>query len=676
MIGLRKLRSRLRRLAWRRWFLLGALFLALALAGYKAERVWKLAQSLQGRLDRLQAAADGTADIGLRELGADLRGTHADLNALQREIGFLLPLMRRLGWVPGIGGDLQAAPPLLYMALSVTEAGTLAFDSLEPLIALTEDGSTDGRTLAHAVEILSDARADLEGAQIPLTRAAERRAEIDAATLSARTARWVARLDRYLPLLQAALDGGRVLPDLLGASGRRSYLVLAQNNDELRGSGGFISAAGRLTLENGEIAELVFEDAYAVDDFGRPYPDPPPPLLRYMGTDLWVFRDANWSPDHPTSAQKALELYRISRELQADGVLSVDQHTLQALAAAMAPLEVEGWPEPVTGENVISLIRLAWAPDEVESSGRFDARWWGQRKRFINDLVGAMRARLETAPEQVDWLALARAVLKVLDERHLQIWLADSSSAAARLLGYQGWDGALRRATSDYLLVVDSNLGYNKANAIIQENLDYRVLVSADRRAQATLTVRHVNPADGEENCDHRPRYGADYTDLINRCYWDYLRVYVPAGSQLAAATAHPIAADLLITRQRQSGLAEVLPEEHGKAVYGTFSVVPCGQETITRFVYQLPQATLARGDGGWWYRLLAQKQAGASAVPLRVTLALPPGAKAQSLHVSDLSDASRGSTAFDQPEPGVVILDMTLDRDQFIEVFFYLDER
>ncbi len=666
----------LKALNWRRGALL-VLVLLVALGAYKAQRIWGLARSLQGRLDELQAVADGSGDLELRDATESLRGAHADLLALRGQLALFMPLTRLLGWVPGVGGDLRAAQALLDAALALTEAGTIAIDGLEPLLELAEGEAAADKPLALVLQTLADARPDLETAQGRLATARTRRAAINEHALSARTAGLVARLDRYLPLMQTALDSGRLLPDLLGASGRRTYLILAQNNDELRATGGFISAVGTLALDGGEIVEITFEDSYAVDDFSQPYPDPPPPYTRYLGIDLWVFRDANWSPDFPTSARAAVELYQISRDLQVDGVLAVDQHALQAIVAALAPLEVEGWPEAVTGETVIPLIRLAWSPTDVENWSGFDPEWWRQRKSFMGDLVGAMRAKVEGSPDQVNWLALARALFRILDERHLQIWLAESSDPAVDLLAEQGWDGAIRQTTSDYLMVVDTNMGFNKVNTLVQQSLDYRVLVSADGTAQATLTVRHRNTSTGKAPCDHRPHYGVDYEDIMNRCYWDYLRVYVPSGSQLYAATAHPVAANLLLTGERQDGVAEILPEEGGKAVFASFLVLPRSQDTETRFVYQLPLRTLEppandAPDQSWRYRLLVQKQAGTPAIPLRVTLALPPGASVQSV---ESSDGAQGSLTVQRPEPSTVVFDTTLARDHVFEVSFRLNE-
>jgi hypothetical protein len=123
--------------------------------------------------------------------------------------------------------------------------------------------------------------------------------------------------------------------------------------------------------------------------------------------------------------------------------------------------------------------------------------------------------------------------------------------------------------------------------------------------------------------------------------------------------------------------VAEVLSEEHDKAVFASFFVLPRGQETQTRFVYQLPPQTLEppTADAAvptWHYRLLVQKQPGTRANPLRVTLALPPGASVQK---AGLLEGARDKLTVRQPEPGTVVFDATLDRDCVFEVSFQMNK-
>ena len=154
----------------------------------------------------------------------------------------------------------------------------------------------------------------------------------------------------------------------------------------------------------------------------------------------------------------------------------------------------------------------------------------------------------------------------------------------------------------DFLLVVDSNVGFNKANLFVRQNIDYRV----DRDATgliATLTVgyTHTAPAGSETTCDRNAGYGATYEDLGRRCYWNFLRVFAPGGSELIEA----------------SGVndATTEPAERGSTSFtGDFTLKPGEQHAVT-VRYRLPPSVQAAP-----YKLLVRKQAGTMANPVTIT--------------------------------------------------------
>ena len=148
-------------------------------------------------------------------------------------------------------------------------------------------------------------------------------------------------------------------------------------------------------------------------------------------SDLWVFRDSNWSPDFPTAARLALELYRptdlaVPPELSGiDGVIAIDQRGVQMLLDGLGPLWVAGVSEPVTGETVLDYIHAAWAPDD----GSLDREWWAQRKSFMGDLASAAMVQLRSG--QVDLSALGQSAYAALAERHIQVYFKDAAAAAS-----------------------------------------------------------------------------------------------------------------------------------------------------------------------------------------------------------------------------------------------------
>jgi hypothetical protein len=456
--------------------------------------------------------------------------------------------------------------------------------------------------------------------QLPQASAAVARAqgawaEIDVVALPER---FRAPLEKVTPLIPWLDDGMTLLdslPDLMGVDASRTYLVLALNEDELRPGGGFITGVGELQLDNGRIAKMDFQDAYAVDDFSEPYPDPPEPMRRFLAVDLWVFRDSNWSPDFPTAAQQAIALYRPGYEVEVDGVVAVDQYAVQQLLSALGPLTVPGAEAPITGASLFDYIHQAWAPED----GEIDGEWWRQRKDFMGTLTQAALARLQRG--QVDVLSMADVTLQMLEEKHLQIYVEDA--AVASMLAEQGWAGSVQVPQGDYLMLSEANLGYNKASAKVQRALHYRVDLTQSP-PPANLTVVYTHTSGVDDPCTPEMRYDPIYTEMMDRCYWAYLRFYLPKGATLRDASRHPIPAPALYGGPRWMGSPAIsVTETH--LIVGQALLLPTSTRETLTFDYLLPESVLESSEQGVRYRLDVQKQPGLVSVPLELVVHLPP---------------------------------------------------
>ena len=416
-----------------------------------------------------------------------------------------------------------------------------------------------------------------------------------------------------LQLYTAGVQLAPLLPDLLGFTGPKSYLLLLQNNHELRPTGGFITAVGRVTLENGRVSELVINDSYEIARHDVDHPYAPEPVRDYMQIELLFLRDANWSPDFPTTARLASSLYAQDAGVRTDGVISVDLRAVQLLIDALAPLEVPGSDVVLTGENAIEEIMRFWdrpptntERDEEAASVVDRDGWLLQRKDFIPLIAEAVNARVQSG--DFNPLRVLNGVTSALNERAIQIWLANPEAAA--LMAQHGWDGGLTpEAEADFVALVDMNMGYNKVNALLARTLAHRVEWPAgpDAPAQATVTVTYRHPANGvDEVCTPSTDFStiASYTELMERCYFGYVRLFVPGGSELLA----------LEGVQAESVVAQ--PGERGTMSFGGYFSMQPGTEHIVTFTYTLPaEITLEN------YQLVMQRQAGTG--PLPVTIAV-----------------------------------------------------
>jgi hypothetical protein len=627
--------TRKRPRAFWRWFLILDLVLLLIGGGAKAVRAWRwqrvlqndllelraLVQDVTGAMPGSSAAAPWTPNATRWTPSELLTFAHHDLRGFQAEFAFWLKVAPRLRWLPRYGADLAAAPALLAMALDLSESGAKVTRALEPLLASPDVARPP--TLETALHLLREAQPHLSDMAQTLERVQDTGAGLEIQTLSPRLARPVAELDRYLPLLQQGVRGARLLPKLLGDTRMQTYLLLVQNEDELRPAGGFLTGVARVAVHEGRIEHLYFENSAEVTDFKRPYPPTPAPLKDIMGLDLWVFHDSNWSPDFPTSAWQAVVFYQQRYGIPIDGVLALDQEAFRRIVQVLQPLNLPSYPEPITESNILAALRQS-RDMPLEDDPR--AAWERRHKAFLEDLLTATIDKVQNRPETVDFIRLGMAVIGAFEERHIFAYALKDGDLAIQLYESR-WDGALYAGAGDYLMVVDANLGYSKVNPYIAPSLGYAVDLRDPQQPQANLTLsyQHNGPRTSERCYHYHKPPMLTYEMLMQQCYWNYVRVYVPEGARPLSATPNPVPGELLVTGIERSGEAEILAPEAGKSVFATFFVLPPGQRAETRMVYQLPPDVIQQTEDTLHYRLYIQKQGGKLSVPVQISLYLPP---------------------------------------------------
>jgi hypothetical protein len=213
-------------------------------------------------------------------------------------------------------------------------------------------------------------------------------------------------------------------------------------------------------------------------------------------------------------------------------------------------------------------------------------------------------------------------------------------------------------------MVVDANVGYNKASARVRQSITYEVdLSQTPPRATATLVYTHTSTVDYP--CVAEARYDPVYEQMMNRCYWDYLRLFVPQGSELQDATRISVPGQALWSGEPESGEITVRPAAEGPwLTFGVLNLLPPATRQTRRFTWTLPQDVVEWEDGQRGYTLRVQKQPGTRGHPLTVRIQLPMGA--------ERIDAA--------PEPalvesGRIVYRTSLDRDRQFSIRYLLEE-
>ncbi|MEZ4516249.1 MAG: DUF4012 domain-containing protein [Chloroflexota bacterium] len=468
--------------------------------------------------------------------------------------------------------------------------------------------------------------------------------------------------DEWVPTGQAGLELAPQLPALLGMDGPRRYLIMAQNEDELRPTGGFLTGAGVITIEDGRILDLSLRDANGVDNWReKPYNDPPQPYYDFMLSELFLFRDSNFWADFPTSAQQAMDLYAYGQDESAlSGAVAIDQEFLRLLVDATGPIQLDEGREINSG-NLIRTLQQARDPEE----GQEIRDWVGDRKAFLSGFAGAIRGKLESDFSSIDPVKLARNMQTTLQQHHLQIYVPDQG--AAEVLAQAGWDGGLPSAPpGDFWMMVDTNMGFNKVNLFVNREFDYAIDLTQPATPAARLTTTYIHTGDptGEpcyQGVEEEFEQGAEYLALANKCYWNYVRVYVPTGSTLTDSSRQVVPAETLFRNQTWDSTAQPITETDKLTTFANFMLVPQGETAEFYVDYTLPQGILqAQADGSTLYELHIRKQAGTRSEPLRIHVVLPSG--------SEIIDI--------QPRPTVqsgneVSFDTTLESDSVFQIRF-----
>jgi hypothetical protein len=592
------------------------IFIALVLAwginlGWHVVNLYGLAKNIQEDPTQLQ----GETIVPLVKEAA------SDVEVIYKDLRPLFPIFNALQGIPWAGPYLGQVDPLLTYADGLAQAGKEIVMGLELLLENAQTGQTNNSLLESASQAMESGQVHFVNAAQALDQANQARSKIRPEILPDSVRLQFLKLDGNFDLLRAGIKALQSAPQLLGAGEAQNYLVLAQNRDELRATGGFISGIGLVSIQDGKIEQLILGDSFQIDDFSKGYPTPPDPLMRFMLADYWVTRDANWSPDFPTAAQEAQTLYTLSTGNQTQGVIAFNQLAVRRLLEVVGPVQVPGIDELITADNVEEYMRQAWAPTPEEGLSQ---EWWLHRKDFMQQLGNAILEKMLESSNQEQLLNLAKTIIDLLYQGQLLVYFNEPQAQAA--LGAGGWDGSVNPESGDYLYLVDSNVGFNKVDSLIQRSLTYQVDLSDLNHPTGKVTVNFQHTGNGDQACRQEISYGnGTYQDMQQRCYLDYWRVYVPGGSELLTSTAQSVPADELLSGVGWSGQVESIPGEAGTQVFAGLLMLPPSQTSQIDISYSLPRSVVQQSQMNLQeYNLKVQVQPGLAGLPYHFEVKLP----------------------------------------------------
>lgn len=401
--------------------------------------------------------------------------------------------------------------------------------------------------------------------------------------------------------------------EMFGNGGPHRTLVLLQNNDEVRPTGGFIGSFLNLEMQNGYVISLKLEDVYDMDGQFKEIIAPPEELKKL--TDRWFFRDANYSPDFRISGEKVMWFYEKERGEKVDTVIAVNQDFLGKILEITGPIELVQLAAPMTAENYREVLTYMV---ETKRSGADDP------KKILKDMLPIIQKRLF---QSSNMSGLNDAILEgviqknilgfsknTLTQNFFETLGADGMAAS----GAKSSSDATAMSNEDYLNITTTSIGGNKSDAYMTQEISHDTVIEKGGDAYDQLTLRRTHTWSGATEKKWRsllkPFNFVDFPEHFLSVFGKganavVVRAYLPNGSEILPDQP-PAAAQTASTLPSTMPLAiHHDPDMNRDYVTFTMSTNP-GQTSVMKIRYKLPfklDNLLANT-----YALNVQKQPGA----------------------------------------------------------------
>ncbi len=437
----------------------------------------------------LSAARDGDTAAARRSFLAAARDFETAHDKLSSPL--LLPTMA----VPYLASNMRAARSLAAIGTDLADAGESVAAAVQPNALDVVGGRLPLEEVRAITPKLERATGVLDGAERRLQEVR------DDPYLVPQVRDTVDKVQRELG--KAAVEArhaalaAQLAPALFGGDGPRRYLLVVQNNAEARATGGFIGNYGVLTADNGKLhidrlkRTREWNEALALS---QPALEAPADYAnRYAQfRPERTLQNVNMSPDFPSVGKVLMALAPDAGVGPVDGVMAVDPAGLAALLELTGPVQVEGWSEPISADNVVHIA----LKDEYEAFAETP-----ERADFLGDIAQAAvdKATAENLgrPPQI-----AKVLGKAAHEGHFMF--AFARPAEQRLAEDLDVAGGLATPREDSLAVTTSNAGANKIDTYLQRTIDADVHVTpaddgttADVHTTVSVALANQAPAEG-----------------------------------------------------------------------------------------------------------------------------------------------------------------------------------
>lgn len=416
----------------------------------------------------------------------------------------------------------------------------------------------------------------------------------------------------------------------LGTTKPISYLVLLQNNYELRANGGFFGSYAKIILSpkcqisnvKSQICpDISFQDIYVPDGALVGHVEPPAPIQTAFKQGWFKLRDSDWEPDFPTAAGSIRWFLTKGNEINPDLLITLNLSTIEKIITLLGDIYVPEYDLTLNHDNLYALLQ-----NQSEQKA-FDG---STQKKDVITAAGRAVIKKITSLSGKAGSGSARQISQILIDQlnHGNLLINSTNPSVQKLLEEKNWAGKLSTVNcqlpnclSDTVLLVETNLGANKANCCVERKTIHTITKSETEITHLiSLTFNNKSPL---ENPDPPRFYGGNYIS--------YLRFYLPENAKNIRLTAQPTLPKTLTQypapfdgiNQKSFDLSnfkcEMINDKCEMRVVGFFHLTAAGTSSHVQLSYDLPLAIGHMPFASYQLNLL--KQHGLESSPQEINL-------------------------------------------------------
>ncbi len=410
--------------------------------------------------------------------------------------------------------------------------------------------------------------------------------------------------DKFFELQQTSLILGQGLSEFidlvkglepfLGTKTDKRYLLIFQNNTEMRASGGFMGSFAVLDIKNGQVKNLEVPEGGTYDTEAGLTTLVKAPKPLWLVDPLWHFWDSNWWPDWKKSAKNIMWFYEKSDGSTVDGVISFTPTVLEALLEILGPVDLtEEYGVIVTAENFWETIQPIVEEKTVliEEDGEVKEVENRQPKKIIGEMMNKLLVELPVRLDQQKFLSMIASLEESFSQKHILLYFTDEKMQAQA--EKRSWAGRMKDSRHDYLSVINTNIAGQKTDRKIKQEIEHQSKVQEDGSIIDTVVVTRYHMGIKREM----------FTGVRNV---NWMRIYVPLGSELISASGfeqpdehyfdYPENDWLELDSLKSEYNAQVsfpsltkMYDEDSRTVFANWSMLDPGQVEVIVLQYKLP---------------------------------------------------------------------------------------